>query len=85
MTQRLDRLLQQQERLKAQIQKEESKTKKQNRKDDTRRKILIGAVVMEAIKKDDVMSSQIKKLLAGNLTRDNDRKLFELPFLNKES
>ncbi len=85
MTKKLDKLLKQQEHLKIQIQKEETKTKKQNRKYDARRKILIGAVVMERMKKDMSLSEKVKKILAEALTKDNDRNLFELPLLPKKS
>ncbi len=85
MTKKLDKLLKQQERLKTQIQNEEAKTKKQNRKYDARRKILIGTVVMERMKKDRSLSEEVKKILAEVLTKDNDRNLFELSLLPKTS
>jgi len=84
MSTKLEKLKQQQEKIKAQIQKEEAKKKIQNRKFDTRRKILIGAVVMERMKKDRALSEKVKKILTESLTRDNDRKLFELPPIKKE-
>jgi len=78
MTTKLKKLEQQQARIKLQIAKEKKKGQVQNRKQDTRRKILVGAVALEEMKKDVKLKSQIDKLLELNLTRSNDRELFDL-------
>jgi len=78
MTTKLKKLEQQQARIKLQIAKEKKKGQTQQRKQDTRRKILIGAIALEEMKKDAKLKSQIDKLLESNLTRSNDRELFDL-------
>lgn len=85
MTTKLKKLEQQQERIKLEISKEKKKGLNQQRKRDTRRKILIGAIVLEEMKKDSSLKTKFDNLLESKLTRDNDRILFELePLLKKE-
>jgi flavodoxin len=52
---------------------------KWERKADTRRKILIGAVVMARIDRHELDPADLKNWLNQLLTRDDDRALFELP------
>ena len=82
MSKRLDDLLKKREQLNAQIQKERNKQSKQKRKDDTRRKILLGSLMMDLMKKGELDEKKIMKRLDGFLTRDTDRKLFALPEKN---
>lgn len=49
---------------------------------DTRRKILLGAYLLEEIQRDSVLEESIKTKLATWLKRDDDRQLFSLPSLN---
>ena len=80
-----ERLKQQEERLKqlkaqkqAVLAREKARQKAQDRKDDTRRKILLGSYLLK--KMEDEAEKQ--KTLAGineYLTEDRDRKLFNLP------
>lgn len=59
-------------RLKAALQKRE-------RANDTRRKILIGAMVMEQIKRGEIAPESIRNTLNPFLKRNADRELFGLP------
>jgi len=49
------------------------------RKDDTRRKILIGATVLARIDAHQLDHAYLHAWLDAHLTRDDDRELFELP------
>ena len=73
----LEKLKKQKEILDARIQQAESRFKVKERKEDTRRKILIGAFMMEKLKKEDKFDSMIKEL-DEFLTRNSDRKLFRM-------
>ena len=76
----LEKLKKQKEILDARIQQAESKLKVKERKEDTRRKILIGAFMIENLKKEEKFDSMIKEL-DGFLTRNSDRKLFSMDYL----
>ncbi len=82
MGKKLSELLKKREQLNAQIQKERNKQSQQQRKEDTRRKILLGALVMEMMKKGELDEKKIIQRLDGFLTKDIDRKLFDLPSHN---
>ena len=82
MGKKLDELLKKREQLNAQIQKERNKQSQQQRKEDTRRKILLGALMMEMIKKGELDEKKILKRLDSFLTKNIDRKLFALPEKN---
>ncbi len=82
MGKKLEDLLKKREQLNAQIQKERNKHTQQQRKEDTRRKILMGALVMEMMKKGELDEKKIRKRLDGFLTKDIDRKLFNLSVKN---
>jgi hypothetical protein len=49
------------------------------RKDDTRRKILAGAIVLARVDQGLIPESEFRAWLDGALTRADDRALFELP------
>lgn len=49
------------------------------RADDTRRKILIGALVMHMIEEGDMQQADLTARLNTFLVRDGDRALFDLP------
>jgi hypothetical protein len=49
------------------------------RKDDTRRKILAGAIVLAKVSSGDLDPKMFRKWLDQALVRDDDRALFELP------
>ena len=74
MATQLDKLLKKQEQIKAQIASIRAREKKQRRKDETRLKILVGAMTInEAVKNDDIDGLKIK--MTEFLERDNDRKV----------
>ena len=79
MSKKLDDLLKKREQLNAQIQKERNKHSQQKRKEDTRRKILLGALMMEMMKKGELDEKKIRERLDGFLTKEMDRKLFDFP------
>ena len=78
MNKRLENLLKKREQLNTQIQKIKSKEAVQKRKEDTRRKILLGALLMEMMEKGELDKTKIRNRLQSFLTRDIDRKLFDL-------
>lgn len=78
MTTKLEKLKRKQEQLKAQIQKEAQRVKAQNRKDDTRRKILLGAMVLDRMSKNDEYKQKIISTLDTYLKNEKDRELFNL-------
>lgn len=57
--------------------------KKRERENDTRRKILIGAMIMDRIDNGKETEEKIKELMDTFLTRDKDRELFGLPVPEK--
>ena len=48
------------------------------RKDDTRRKILVGAIVMTKVEQGEMDQTQLQRWLDRALVRPDDRALFEL-------
>lgn len=49
------------------------------RADDTRRKILIGAMVLHMVEQGQMTQADLTAQLEGFLVRDGDRSLFDLP------
>ena len=76
--QRLAGLKKKQDQLNAQIQQLEATVKSRERKQDTRRKILIGAYYLDKAKKDKTQWEGMVKLMALYLKRNADRILFDL-------
>lgn len=76
----LERLEQKQAQLKAQIQNLKSRTRKDEERQQTRRKILVGAYYLEQAEKTKKLDD-IKKLMDTFLTRNSDRTLFDLPLI----
>lgn len=74
----LQKLKEQQEKIKDRIQAVEAREKVQARKQDTRRKILIGSYYLEQAIKNNTMDD-LNKVMDDFLTRDSDRLLFDLP------
>ena len=85
MSKKLDDLLKKREQLNSQIQKERNKHSQQKRKEDTRRKILMGALMIDMMKKGELDEKKILKRLSGFLTKEMDRKLFDLTLINEGS
>lgn len=85
-TQKLDERIQKHEeklkQLKAQQQalqaREKKKLAEQQRSDDTRRKILLGAYMLKKMSENDFEKQKILAELNEYLTEDRDRKLFNL-------
>ena len=57
----------------------------QDRKDDTRRKILSGAMLYDRTQKRKLSNQKLIDWMADYLTRDDDRKLFQLAPINKNA
>lgn len=74
----LARLKQQQKMLANRISQLESRQRQNERKQETRRKILVGAYFLDKARQTGHMSDLIKQL-STFLTRDSDRVLFDLP------
>lgn len=77
----LETLLEREKKLKARIRQQQAKLRTQDRKDDTRRKILAGAAVLDKAGKDPAYDTELRDLLTQFLTRNDDRALFGLPHL----
>jgi len=78
-----DRIKQQEEKLKqlkirkAKIEAaQKAAVAKKSRADDTRRKILVGSLLMEMMESDAELKASITARLQSYLTRDHDRALF---------
>jgi len=83
---RIKKLQERKAAIDAEIQKIKARTQKEDRKKDTRRKILIGGIIMKLVK-DGVegwSSEKLKLLLDRELTRDDDRALFDLSSKNED-
>ena len=74
---RLLKLKQKRDALNARIQQAEARQSTIERKNETRRKILIGSYFLDQYRKNNNMSELIKKL-DEYLERNSDRKLFNL-------
>jgi large subunit ribosomal protein L7/L12 len=73
----LDRLKEKRATLNARIQAAEARFKTEERKKDTRRKILVGSYYLDQAAKENNMH-EIKEKMNTYLTRPSDRALFEL-------
>jgi len=77
-TSKLDQLTKRREELNAQIQAFKAKENQKKRKEDTKRKILIGSVVMKMLKTGEMPQERLNQLLDKHLEKKADRKLFDL-------
>ena len=75
---RLKALEQKQAQIRAQIQALRARDTAQDRKDETRRKVLLGGVVMKRVKDGQLQQAQINQWMDAALTADRDRLLFGL-------
>ena len=64
--------------LDARIQKKRAAVRTRQRKLDTRRKIIAGALALEHASMDKAFGMTLSKLLNEHVTRPDDRKLFQL-------
>ena len=74
---RLAALKQKEAALKARIAKLENKAKAQDRKRDTRRKIIIGGAVMAHTKHDKAFGAALRQALQAAVTKDADREVIK--------
>jgi hypothetical protein len=58
---------------------------KQHRKDETRKKILVGSMYLDLMEDDLKKKAAMQRRMDNFLTRDSDRELFGLPLLAKDS
>jgi len=73
---RVEKLEQQKARVLKQLALAKNREKEKERRKDTRRKILIGAILMTEAETKPELYDQINRLLDRYLTREDDRKLF---------
>jgi hypothetical protein len=81
----LDKLKEQRDVLNNRIQAAEARQRVSERKQDTRRKILVGAYYWDEAQRNPEQQTQLLKIMADYLTRDSDRRLFGLPPLTTTS
>lgn len=74
-----ERLKQLEERRKKAESKKRAREREQQRKNETRKKILIGACYLELAKNSEENMQKILSSLDRYLTSDRDRELFNLP------
>lgn len=81
----LERRLKQVKALKQQqVTRERAAEKKRQRSDDTRRKILVGAVILAKVDHGEWPKERLREWMDKALTRADDRTLFGLPTLSEE-
>ncbi|EDX82371.1 hypothetical protein S7335_817 [Synechococcus sp. PCC 7335] len=78
MTTKLERLLEKEAQLKAQIQQAKAAERTLEKKRDTRRKILVGAAVMARVESGRWPKEDLLSMMDGFLSRPNERELFGL-------
>ncbi len=76
---KLEALTAKREQINAQIQALRAKQQSQQRKQETRRKILIGGVVLKMLKTGEMPKERLTALLDKHLASARDRALFDLP------
>lgn len=76
---RLRKLEEQRARINAEIQRVRSRESLEERKRETRRKILAGAMVLDRVARKDLSEKLFKADMDLFLERDQDRALFGLP------
>ena len=81
MATKLEKLLQKEAQLKAQIQQAKAAERTLEKKRDTRRKILVGAAVLTRVERGEWPEADLKRMMDGFLTRQNERDLFKLDAL----
>jgi chromosome segregation ATPase len=82
LQERLQQLKAQQQRIAARQKSIESQ---RQRKEDTRRKILVGATVLARIEQGRIPEAELRAWLDEALTRPDDRALFGLPERSRSS
>lgn len=82
---KLKQLIEKRNAVNARIKREQSKVKIDERKANTRRKVLAGATVLEWAGRDTEFSTRFTIELKRFLVRDTDRALFDLPLVGGKS
>lgn len=81
-TEKIDALEQRLKQLKVQRNRSEARKRtleaRRTRREDTRRKILVGAVVLAKVEQGVMDADQLRSWLDGALKREDDRALFSL-------
>lgn len=83
MVKQIEALIKKRDVLNNRIKIVQNREAKQKQKDDTKRKILIGTYYLEQAIKNNNFDELVKQL-DTSLKRDSDRKLFNLPILQKK-
>ena len=78
MTTKLERLLEKEAQIKAQIQQAKAAERTLEKKRDTRRKILVGAAVMARVESGRWPKEDLLEMMDSFLSRPNERELFDL-------
>lgn len=78
----LEKLKKQHETLMARIQACQAKKRVADRKEETRRKILVGSYYLDLARKEGRMA-QLQEIMENYLTRPSDKKLFDFDETNK--
>jgi len=81
---KMDALRTRRAQIDAELQLMEARAKLTARKDDTRRKILAGAVLLEEMRRKPQLDEWMRKLLNQRLVRPRDRALFGLDAARSE-
>jgi hypothetical protein len=84
-SQQRERLRQQELRVKARIKRCDAREGEQNKKRDTRRKVLIGAAILAKVERGDWSEEGFLKMMDAFLFRPSERSLFGLPILEEAS
>ena len=79
MSDRLKKLEERKAKIGAEIARVKAREASQNRKSDTRRKVLLGALVLAMVEKGELSREKVDSALARFLSRPQDRALFSLP------
>ena len=82
---KLEKLTKQIEVLQAKANAEKNREREKSRKEETRKKILIGAMVLDGMSKNQDYQSTMLKNLDKYLTAERDRNLFNLTPINKNN
>lgn len=78
-SEKLSSLLKKEAQIKEQIKQIKQREKSEERKRDTRRKILIGGAILAKVKKGEWHINQLQEIVDSELKSDRDRELFDLP------
>lgn len=78
---RLEKLIQKRKQIDAQIQQANAIERTKRRKEDTRRKIIVGALAIENMElhPDGAFTRELQRVLNEHVTRPKDRELIGLP------